>query len=143
SVLASWAFLFLSAPMIVAYGLARQAGLLFYLKVFLLFLPFTIIPASLGSLVILIVTRYLHRRVFKWALFGMGAMALLACIFLVRPINAADLQETQMIGALDQILRNSRFTRYPLLPSSWVAQSMIAWGDGLAWPGTFFFLVVL
>jgi len=143
SVLASWAFIFLSAPMIVAYGLARHSGMFFYLKVFVLFLPFTIIPAAIGSLVILTVTRYLHRRVFKWVLFGMGAMALLACVFFVRPINAADLQESQMIGALDQILRNSRFTRYPLLPSSWVAQSMIAWGDGWTWKGTFFFLVVL
>ena len=129
--------------MIVAYGLARDAGLLFYGKVFLLFLPFTIIPAAIGALVILVVTRYLHRRVFKWALFGMGALALVACVIFVRPINAQDLQESQMIGALDQILRNSRFTRYPLLPSSWVAQSMIAWGEGWAWKGTFFFLVIL
>ncbi|MCG3148516.1 MAG: hypothetical protein PCFJNLEI_01960 [Verrucomicrobiae bacterium] len=143
SVLASWAFIFLAAPMIVAYGLARGVGWIFYLKVFVLFLPFTMIPAAVGSLVILAVTRYLHRRVFKWVLFGVGAMVLLACVFFVRPINAADLQESQMIGALDQILRNSRFTRYPLLPSSWVAQSMIAWGDGWMWKGTFFFLVVL
>lgn len=143
AVLASWAFIFLAAPMIVAYGLARQVGLLFYVQVFLLFLPFTMIPAAIGSMVILAVTRYLHRRVFKWVLFGLGAMALVACVVFVRPINAADLQEAQMIGALDQILRNSRFTRFPLLPSSWVAQSMIAWGDGWTWKGTFFFLVVL
>ena len=53
--LASWAFLFLSAPMIVAYGWERNAGLLFYLKVFLLFLPFTLIPAALGSFILLMV----------------------------------------------------------------------------------------
>lgn len=143
SLLASWAFIFLSAPMIVAYGLARHAGLFFYVKVFLLFLPFAMIPAAVGSLVVLLVTRYLHRRVFKWALLGIGAVAMVFCMFIVRPINAADLQETQMIGALDQILSNSRFTRYPLLPSSWVAQSMIAWGEGWGWKGTFFFLVLL
>jgi ABC-2 type transport system permease protein len=143
TVLASWAFLFLSAPMIVAYGYVRGVGIGFYVQVFLLFLPFTMIPAALGSLVVLGVTRYLHRRVFKWALFSLGASVLIVSVFFMKPLNAADLQETQVVGALNQILRNSRFTSAPLLPSYWVAESMIAWGGGWIWKGTFFFLVVL
>jgi ABC-2 type transport system permease protein len=143
AVLASWAFLFLSAPMIVAYGGDRHAGPLFYIKVFLLFLPFTLIPAAVGSGIVLLVTRYLHRRIFKLALFAMGTIMLIVCAVLVKPISAAELQESQMITALDQMLRNSNFTRSPWLPSSWVAQSMIAWGEPAEWRGMFFFLVVL
>jgi len=41
------------------------------------------------------------------------------------------------------LLRNSRLTVQPMLPSYWVASSMIAWGDGWVWKGTFFFLVLL
>ena len=39
TVLASWAFLFLSAPLMLAYGSARHVSVGFYMKVFLLFLP--------------------------------------------------------------------------------------------------------
>ena len=72
TLLASWAFLFLSAPLMVAYGNARHVSPSFYLKVFLLFVPFTLIPSALGSMAILVVTRYLHRCVFKWALFALA-----------------------------------------------------------------------
>ena len=36
---------------------------------FLLFLPFIMIPSAAGSIVILLVTRFMHRRMFKWGLF--------------------------------------------------------------------------
>ena len=78
AVLASWAFLFLSAPLILAYGTTRHVVATFYLKVGLLLLPFTMIPAALGALVILLVTRYLHRRLFKWGVFGLGSVTILA-----------------------------------------------------------------
>ena len=139
TVLASWAFLFLSAPLMLAYGSARQVGGWFYLKVFLLFLPFIIIPAALGSLVIMVVTRYLHRRVFKWMLFGLGAIALVLAVVLIKPMETARLQE----AALDQLLHNSRVAVKPVLPSYWVAAGVIAWGEHLDWRGTFFFLVLL
>jgi ABC-2 type transport system permease protein len=143
AVLASWAFLFLSAPMIVAYGIAHHTSLWFYLKALMLFVPFTVIPAALGALVILLVTRYLHRRVFKWALFGIGSVLLLGVALFVKPMSASDLQDAQMVGALNQLLRNSRITVWPVLPSYWVASSMIAWGENLSGKGTFFFLVLL
>src|ERR1017187_1245250 len=77
TLLASWAFLFLSAPLMAAYGNARHVSGGFYLKVFLLFIPFTVIPAAIGCIAILIVTRYLHRHIFKWALFGVSFVAIL------------------------------------------------------------------
>lgn len=143
-VLASWAFLFLTAPLILAYGTAREANPWFYVKAFLLFIPFTVIPAAIGSLVILLVTRFLHRRVFKWALFGIGSAVLLGCALFVKPMSASDLQvDDRVIGALEQLFRNSRLTVAPVLPSYWVASSMIAWGEGWAWKGMFFFLVLV
>jgi ABC-2 type transport system permease protein len=143
TVLASWAFLFLSAPLMLAYGVARHVSVSFYLKVFVLFLPFTMIPAALGSLVILLVTRYLHRRLFKWTLFGIGATAIIVVIFCLRPMQVADLQGAQMIAAMNQLLRNSSITVQPLLPSSWVAASMIAWGENWTSRGLFYFAVLL
>ena len=143
TVLASWAFLFLSAPLMLAYGAARHVSVGFYVKVFLLFLPFTVIPAALGSLVILLVTRYLHRRLFKWSLFGLGTAAIIIVVFGLKPMQVADLQQAQMIAAMNQLLRNSSVTVQPLLPSSWVASSMIAWGENWTGRGLFYFAVLL
>ena len=143
AMLASWAFLFLSAPLMLAYGAARHVTWVFYLKVCLLFIPFTIIPAALGSVVILLVTRYLHRRMFKWALFGIGAVAVAAAVVFMKPMDPADLEQAQMVAALNQLLSNSRVTVQPILPSYWVASSLIAWSDGWGGRGTFFFLVLV
>jgi len=143
TLLASWAFLFLSAPLIKAYGDARHLSFGFYLKVFLLFIPFIIIPAALGSTAILVVARYLHRRVFKWALFGVSTIGLVCAIAFLKPMQAEDLEPAQMAAALQQLLHNSRLTVQPMLPSYWVASSMIAWGEGWSGTGIFYFMVLL
>src|SRR5271169_3588256 len=106
TLLASWAFLFLSAPLMAAYGTARHVSPSFYLKVFLLFIPFTIIPAALGSIAILIVTRYLHRRVFKWALFGVCIVGIAAGVTFLKPMEAEQLEQAQMVASLTQLLHN-------------------------------------
>ena len=130
TLLASWAFLFLSAPLMLAYGVTRHVGGWFYLKVFLLFIPFTVIPAALGSIVILMVARYLHRRLFKWVLFGVGAVGLACAVFFLKPMQAEDMEPAQMRAALQKLLHNTRVTERPMLPSYWLASSMIAWGEG-------------
>ena len=143
TLLASWAFIFLSAPLMVAYGNARHVSGGFYLKVFLLFIPFTMIPSAIGSIAILIVTRYLHRRIFKWALFGVSAVGIVCAVLFLKPMQAEDLEKAQMVASLHQLLHNSRLTVQPILPSYWVASSMIAWGDGWSGRGIFFFMVLL
>lgn len=143
TLLASWAFLFLSAPLMVAYGNARHVSPDFYLKVFLLFIPFTLIPSALGSIIILVVTRYLHRRVFKWALFGLSAVGIAAAVTFLKPMTAESLESQQVVATLNQLLHNSNVTVQPMLPSYWVASSMIAWGEGWSGRGMFYFMVLL
>jgi ABC-2 type transport system permease protein len=142
-VLASWAFLFLSAPLILAYGTTRHASPLFFVKVFAVFLPFAVIPATVGALLVLLIARYFHRRLFKWALFGFGSFVVVCSVVFLRPVNAADLQEPHVQVWLSQLLSHSRMTVIPLLPSYWVASSIIGWGDGWSGRGLFFFLVLL
>ena len=143
TLLASWAFLFLSAPLMAAYGNARHVSGGFYLKVFLLFIPFTVMPAAIGCIAILIVTRYLHRRIFKWVLFGVSFVGIWCAILFLKPMQAEDLEKAQIVAALHELLHTSRVAVQPILPSYWVASSMIAWGEGWSGRGTFFFLVLL
>jgi ABC-2 type transport system permease protein len=139
TVLASWAFLFLSGPLMLAYGAARHVGGWFYLNVFLLFMPFIIIPAALGSLVIMLMTRFLQRRMFKWILLGLGCVALVASLVALKPMDMVGARE----AAFNQLLQNSRVALEPMLPSYWVASGVIAWGGRLDWRGTFYFLVLV
>lgn len=141
--LASWAFLFLSAPFMLAYGAVRHVSAWFYAKAFVLMFPFAAIPAALGLLVILFIARFLHRQVFKWALFALATVVVCWAIFFLKPMEPGGLREAEMFSMMNQLLRNSRLTIQPMLPSYWVATSMIAWGEGWSWRGTFFFLVLI
>jgi ABC-2 type transport system permease protein len=129
TVLASWAFLFLATPLMLAYGAAQEMPFSFYLRIALLFIPFIIIPGAVGGLIVLFVTRYLHRRLFKWSLMAIGVVALLGATFFLRPLESADNESVQMMETVNQLLRGSRLALQPLLPSYWVAAGVVAWGE--------------
>lgn len=143
AVLASWAFLFLSAPFVAAYGVVRHASGWFYVKVFFLFGPFAMIPAALGALVVLMVARYFHRRVLKLVMIALTAAVIAGTGLLLKPVDVRDMHGAEMVSALNQLLRNSQAAMQPLLPSYWISRSMIAWGEGWSSTGNFFFLVLL
>src|SRR6266545_2046338 len=58
-----WALIFLSAPMMIAYGQVQQVTPLFYVQVALLYVPFVILPALLGSWMILFLVRILSQPI--------------------------------------------------------------------------------
>ena len=140
-VLASWALLFLSAPMMIAWGRANEAHGLFYAEVFIAFLPFVIIPAMLGSWAVLLLVRLLSTRWAKRLLFAAGGAIVLWIAFAVKPVT--DTPAIQSVQMFDSLLRHTRFSLSPILPSSWMAQSVLAWSEGLFRKGGFFFLVML
>jgi hypothetical protein len=67
--LASWAFLFLIAPLLVAFGLVRGVPWHFYPLTVLLIGLFIILPGVLGSALAIGIGRHLDRRSFKWCCF--------------------------------------------------------------------------
>lgn len=142
-VVASWAFLFLSGPLMLAYGTLHNLNWTFYLKILLLFIPFLFIPAALGSLGLMLVSRIFQRRAFKLAIFGVALVAVAYALFHMRPSDAAKLETTQMVPVLNQLLSNTRVLISPLLPSYWLSTSVLALGDGMAPKAAFFFLVML
>ncbi len=143
AILSSWAFLFLSAPMLLAYGHVRGVNAWFYIQAFLLFIPFTVIPACIGALIILVITRFFHRRLFKFILFGAGATAIFAALILLKPAEVVDLPQAQSYAILTKLMINSSVTVHPLWPSVWVTRGLIAWGDGAVQHGSFYFLLLL
>ncbi len=139
----SWALVFLSAPMMVAFGHVHQVAPIFYPQVALLYAPFIILPALLGSWGILFLVRVLPRRgVKKILLFlALGLVALL--IFGIKPISGNDATSEQEVVIFNRLLKHSRIGLNPFLPSAWFTRSVVAWGDGLMTQGFFYFSVLL
>lgn len=139
----SWALIFLSAPMMIAYGRVHDVPPSFYLQIALAYLPFVVIPALAGSWIIVFLVRILSRRgVKKIGLIG-ALLVILLLAFAIKPITDAEAIAAQDVISFDQLLRHTRLSVNPFLPSAWLAQSVLAWGQGLTRQGTFSFLLLL
>jgi ABC-2 type transport system permease protein len=141
--LASWAFLFLIAPLLVAYGMTYQLPWHFYLVTILLIGLFIVLPAAFGTFAAVLLARFLDRRAFQIALIGSGlvALALIALYFKPEPISD-EMLETRVLAVLDRMLIKTRFAQFPFLPSYWLTGAVINYAEG-ALSSTLFFVLVL
>lgn len=142
--LASWAFLFLVAPMLAAYGLTQRVAWHFYPMTALLISVTIVLPAVAGAYAAVLLARFMDRRSFQvGALLAAGLLLILGAIWL-RPVGMTDEKlETRVLVVLDQMLGKTRFAQFPLLPSYWVAAGVQQWAEGALGYATFFALVLL
>ena len=142
-VISSWALVFLSAPMMVAYGQVHDVPAIFYLQIALVYLPFVVIPALFGSWLILFLVRILAHPLVQKALAFIAIASVAAIVIAVKPISDSDALHQQDVLSFDQLLRHTRVSINPYLPSAWLAKSVLSWGEGHTTQGAFFFLLLL
>jgi ABC-2 type transport system permease protein len=142
-VVSSWALIFLSAPMMLAYGRVHGVSPGFYLQIALVYLPFVVIPAVCGSSAIVLLVRVISQPWVKRVALAGAVMLFFALILGIKPVNEAEAVSPNDVLTFDQLLKHTRVSVNPYLPSAWLAQSILAWSDGLARQGTFFFLLLL
>ena len=144
SLVASWAFLFLIAPFLAAYGMTRHLPWHFYpFTVFLVGL-FIVLPSVIGCFLSTVVARYMDRRVFQIG----GLLAMLVIVGLVavwlRPERGLDENtETRVLVLMDKMLTRTRIAQFPLLPSYWLSSSVLQWAEGAFSAAVFFAAVLL
>lgn len=140
----SWALVFLSAPMLAAYGVVYRVSWEFYIQVALCYVPFVVIPAVVGSWLILMLVRILARPWVKRALI-IGTVGVLIAIFVViKPVTEQEAASMQEAVVFPKLMRGTRPLTNPFLPSSWIAEAVKKWGVEGQWPqGTFYFLLLL
>jgi ABC-2 type transport system permease protein len=142
--LASWAFLFLIAPLLAAFGLTRGVPWHFYLITLLLIALFIALPGIAGSWFAIQLARYLDRRSFQIAaVISSTALLVLAGFWWKAQPASDDLLETRVLEMLDQLLIKTRFAQFPFLPSYWLSTSVIQWGEGVLTLAGFFILVLV
>jgi ABC-2 type transport system permease protein len=142
-ILASWAFLFLIAPLLVAFGLVREVAWHFYPLTALLIGLFVILPGVLGSALAIGIGRHLDRKSFQVVLLvvALVLLAFVAFWWKANPVDD-DLLDKRTLEALDRLLAKTRFTMFPFLPSYWLSSAVLQWAEGIA-GGAFFFAGVL
>jgi ABC-2 type transport system permease protein len=142
-VVSSWALAFLSAPMMAAYGRVHHVQPLFYIEVLAAYVPFIVLPALAGSWGILLFVRILSQAWVKKALLFVSVASVAAIAFAVKPVGDTEAVHAQDVLSFDALLRHTRASLNPLLPSAWLARSVLSWSEGLSRQGAFFFLVLL
>ncbi len=139
----SWALIFLSAPMMAAFGQVNEVHPVFYGQIALLYLPFVAIPAVLGAGIVLGLVAVLAKPWAKRAGLITGVVALALVFVLVRPSDAQNLNAPSEVLLFNQLLRHTHFSLNPFLPSAWMAHAVLSWSGGLAREGYFFFCLLL
>jgi len=144
TLLASWAFIFLIAPLLAAYGLTRGVAWHFYPVTIVLILLLIVLPGVGGSFMAVNVARYLDRRVFQvmTLVFVVALVAGTAYWFRPEPVSAVS-EETRVLAVLEKMLHRTRFAEYPFLPSTWLSRSVLEWAQGALLASSFFVLVLL
>lgn len=142
-VVSSWALIFLSAPLLAAYGVVHKVPWYFYVEVTLGYLPFVIIPAVLGSWLVLMLVRALSRPWMKFVLIGAAAFGVATLVMSIKPVTEADATTTQESLLFPKLMKGTRMATNELLPSSWLAEAVGKWRDGLWQQGLFFFLLLM
>jgi ABC-2 type transport system permease protein len=143
TLLASWAFLFLIAPLLAAFGLVRGAPWHFYPMTLLLIGLFIVLPGVIGSWLAIHVARYFDRRSFQITVICCALLLLgLAAFFWKAQPATDDILTSRVLEMLDRLLFETRFTQYPFLPSFWLTRGVVQWADG-AYPASIFFTLVL
>ena len=143
TILASWAFLFLIAPLLVAFGLVRDVPWHFYPLTVLLIGLFIILPGVFGSALAIGIGRHLDRKSFQVVLLvvALVLLAFVAFWWKTTPVDD-DLLDKRTLEALDRLLARTRFTMFPFLPSYWLSSAVLQWAEGIT-NGAFFFAAVL
>jgi ABC-2 type transport system permease protein len=142
-VVSSWALMFLSAPMMLAYGQVYHVPWVFYVQVAVAYIPFVIIPALIGSWGILALVHFLSKPWAKSVLISLSVALLAFIIFALKPVDDLQAAVAQDVVTFDKLLQGTRFVQHPLLPSAWLAQTVLAFSDELDRKGTFFLFVLI
>jgi ABC-2 type transport system permease protein len=142
--LASWAFIFLIAPLLGAYGITRGVPWHFYVVTLLLVGLFIVLPAVIGSFCAVNLARYLDRRLFQVITVVSLTALLIGAALWFRPEEVSpESTETRVLAVLDKMLSRTRFAEFAFIPSYWLSSSVLQWANGALLAAGFFVLVLL
>lgn len=140
--LASWGLLVLSTPILLALGRQFEAGWSFYAVGIPALICLVSLSSNLSTWFLLALVAYAKRW---WRKPAVGLALLLLGSAVVRFYLSDPEQATarDYVANLYEVLRHTEICMHPLIPSSWVAEALIAAGQGSLARALFFNLLLL
>ncbi len=125
---ASWGMIFILAPMLVAFAMSRGAHGSFYFKTLLALVPFLMIAATIGALYLITAVRWFSRRQIAWVTAVFAVVVLGFGLFSAKE-DREILESTGQSAALtfQRILHHTQISVNRASPSTWLADSIVAW----------------
>ncbi|MCH2378362.1 MAG: hypothetical protein MK236_02975, partial [Pedosphaera sp.] len=146
---ASWAFMLLVAPLLVAFGIfqaqqpGHQVGWQYYLLTPPLVLMFIMLPGILGCWIAVFMARYLDRSLFQTtAVLLLLALVYMVIVYLQPEAASEQTLETRVVDLTDRLLSKTQFAQFPFLPSYWLSSALTNWVEGAKSLAGFFVLVL-
>lgn len=119
----SWSLAFLGSPLLLAYGIATEASPMFYLAVFIFYLPFVVVPAAVGAVIAMFLVWIFPILRLRLMLLSSAALVLLFFLLFRDVFQQTRLSEDTILPAF---LDASARTQSPFLPSFWAAQGVLS-----------------
>lgn len=126
----SWAFVLLSLPLFVAYGLSKSAVWWYYPLSLLMGLPFLVIPAAVGAVITMLVSAFLPAKRARFYSFGLILAAGAVTVGLVRLMGLRSLVSRAETDEFQQIMELLNVGSAPVLPNYWLSRGMKAASEG-------------
>ncbi len=126
----SWAFLFFSIPVLLAYYTALfKFKLVFLLSIFLL-LPYALIPYGVGFIVVMVLARFLSPKVIKRAFSFLFVLLSAALVITFRTMEIEKLARPESFAYVYDYMRYLSIPAHPLLPTHLFIEVVVFLGKG-------------
>lgn len=126
----SWAFVLLSLPFFLAFGMARDVAWYLYPMLAVILVPYLAIPAMIGALITLVVTAILPARKTRLLSIVLAAVSVLGSFALARFMGFRQLIASSDTRDIIQGMSFLEFGTSPLLPSAWLVRGILALAPG-------------
>lgn len=140
--LSSWAFLLLTSPILLAYGIVANVPWYYYLEILPALIAFTYIPAALGAILCLAVVRWFpSQRVL--VLIVLAGVALLALLAYGEMLTAETRSDFFTPGWIQEMLERLRITESRWLPNWWLSTGLLSAAKGEASESVMFLVLLV
>jgi ABC-2 type transport system permease protein len=138
----SWAFVILSCPLFLGYGMAKDLPPTFYLGALALIGPFLLIPAAGGAVVTMVFAAMVPAKRSRSFMVGVLALAMMGAIVAARLSGFGQMMRSADFADFKQALKLLEIGRVPLMPNTWMAEGTYAAARG-DWAGVAYWFAVL
>lgn len=126
----SWMIALMAVPIFAAYGWVYRGGILFPFIAVATFVPFLIIPAVLGAVIVILLVNAFPARRTKDILSVVAVLTGASVVLLVRLLRPEKFARPEGLQSLVDFIALLRTPTAPYLPSEWVQRTIMSSLDG-------------